>query len=85
MFMFSVDKDSVRQKFLDAGFNEVKMWYQAANWLFRDGKEFTEQFITRSSLEQDTEVMGECRRLFDTKYRQGNNTFELLVIMAYKD
>jgi len=86
-FAVSADKEGLKQKFLDAGFNEVKMWYQPANWLYRDGKELTENFLpgVAGPMVKDAEVMGECARLFDSKYRQGNNTFELLIIMAYKD
>jgi hypothetical protein len=31
--------------FIDAGFAEVKMWFQPANFLYRDGAEYVEQFL----------------------------------------
>ena len=39
-FAYGTDKEATKKQFLDAGFNEVKMWYQPANWLYRDGTEF---------------------------------------------
>ena len=54
---------------------------------WRDGKEMVEKFMSFQAGEhyKDSEVMGEVVRLFDTKYRSTNNTFELLVIVAYKN
>ena len=86
-FAVGADKEGTKQKFLDAGFNEVKMWYQASNWLYRDGKELIENFMptVAGQYAKNPEVMTEVCRLYDTKYRESNNTFEVLIILAYKD
>jgi len=42
------------------------MWYQAANWLFRDGKELIQDFLPGSSsggYESNEEVLAEVVRL----------------------
>jgi len=72
---------------LDAGFNEVKMWFQAGNWLYRNGKELVEKFLpgNNEAYSKEKEVCDEIERIFDQKYKETNNTFEILIIIAYKD
>ena len=83
----SADTQKTKELFLKSGYNEVKLWFQAANWLYRDGKEYVEKFMAGYSPQYmgDKEIVDQVIRLFDTKYKEKMNTFELLVIVAYKD
>ena len=73
--------------FLAAGFNEVKMWYQPANWHYRNGEEYVKEFLEDINpiVKEDAEVRAECIRLFDEQCKDELKTFEVLVILAYKD
>ena len=45
-FHLSRDIEVVKEEFRKAGFNkQIKAWYQAANWLYEDGKDFVQRFI----------------------------------------
>ena len=44
-FWLGNDLEKTKARFMNAGFKEVKMWYQPANWLYRDGTEFVNGFL----------------------------------------
>ena len=74
--------------FREAGFNQVKRWYQAQNHVFRTGEEFMGAPINNrlSSLEPD--VKEALKSTYDDL--SGANTedlrvFEVMIVMAFKD
>jgi len=81
------DKEGTKAMFLEAGFNEVKMWYQPVNWMYRDGEEYVKAFHDEVNpiVKEDMAVRNECIRLFNENCKDSVRTFEVLVILAYKD
>ena len=36
----SADQPALKQMFVEAGFSDVRMWFQAGNWFFKDGADY---------------------------------------------
>lgn len=72
--------------FREAGFNQVKHWFQMQNFRIRNGDEYLQFFPQFKNLGQ--EVRDEIKSVYDEI--SGANTtdlkvFEAMIILAYKD
>lgn len=70
----------------EAGFAQVKYWYQPMHLHYRDGEEFVNNFVSVSG--EKGEIRAEIIRLFDElagSKTHNLNTFEAMIIVAYKD
>ena len=85
-FKLSADLEATRAMFVDAGFNEVKMWFQPANWHFRSGDDLVVKYLSvKGGPCKDPAVVEEAVRIYDEKYRDEMNIMETLIILAFKD
>ena len=74
--------------FTDAGFaSDIKIWPQLANFNMRSGKEFVDRFImaTAPPGSIDSELANEIARLYDSQQGDTLSTFELQVVLVFKD
>ena len=59
------------------------MWYQPSNWFWRTSQEYFDEFC---GIKDDPELETEIKRLYDEEIKLGGmRTFEVLMILAFKD
>lgn len=84
-----MDMDSrYKQIFREAGFSQVKRWYQPQNHFFRDGKDFLSDPLTANLRNLEGDVREAVKTTFDDLSGADSldlRTFEAMVILAYKD
>lgn len=74
--------------FKDAGFAEVKHWYQPNNHLLRNGEELFESPVTRSLREQEPAIQQAAKKIYNELSGSGTTdlkTMEVMIILAFKD
>ena len=72
--------------FREAGFNQVKHWYQFTNPILRTGEEFLNRFPSFETLDEG--LRAAIRSTYDDM--SGKNTtdmryFEVMIILAFKE
>ena len=69
----------------DAGFEDIRLWYQPCNWYFKDGDDYWENFKQRVPENvRDDALKAEAVRLFDEALSE-MRVFEKLVILVHKN
>lgn len=85
-FEFAENIEEHCQKMKQAGFSQVKYWYQPMNLQYRDGEDYVSNF---GMVKGETgEMRAEIVRLYDELSGAGTHdlkTFEIMNIVAYKD
>lgn len=71
--------------FEEAGFTDVRMWFQMGNWFYKDGADYWDCMQHRVPMAQRDEALkAEMIRLFDEAVPE-MRVFEKLFILASKD
>ena len=88
-FDFGRDMDSrYLQIFREAGFSQVKRWYQPQNHVFRCGSDLLSDPLTANLSSLDGEVREAVKATYDELSGAESpdlRTFEAMVILAFKD
>jgi len=88
MFNAARDIDQFLTHFQEAGFSQVKRWYQPQNSPYRTGEEFANGNVNSAMQNMDEQMKNAVKTAFDNI--SGANTpdckdFEVMIILAFKD
>jgi len=88
MFNVGRDIDQFLTHFEEAGFSQVKRWYQPQNHAYRSGEEFLNFHLASSNQNMADEMKNAVKTAYDNI--SGANTpdlkvFEAMIILAFKD
>jgi len=91
-FELEANIDQIKELMQQAGFTEIKHWFQAMNLNIRTGFDFVncrpEFMVDRPLTDEETLLRNEMSRVFDDMSGKGSHnlqTFEIMVILASKD